>query len=100
MAHEVTKNGIGAARENQHELRQISSGNCCRQALEVSSRCTAIDQIARGKAFDDDVAESTRGNGGKSTGFQRDLMQLIRRHAGRPQVEQRLGLVDEPEACL
>lgn len=32
--------------------------------------------------------------GGESTGFRRDLMQLIRRHAWRPQVE-RLGLVDE-----
>lgn len=93
LAHEVAEDGVGPAREYEQYLGQIGRGDRWCEALEMHGGHATRRQVARSEAFDNDVAQPTSGDGRESAGLQRDLVQLIRRHPGRPQVQERLGLI-------
>ena len=61
---------------------------------------TARYQVTRREAFANDVAQPTGSDSRESARDQCNLVQLIRRHPMRPKLDERLGLIDEPKACL
>ena len=64
----------------------------------MCGRPTFRHKVAGSEALDDYVSKAACGDVRETSRFQRGLAQLIRGHAGRPQVEQSLGLVYKPKA--
>ena len=100
LAHEIAQDRIGATREQQQELIEFERVERRRQSLQMRRRDATIDQIPRRKALGHDVAQPTRRDDRKLARLECHLMQLRHRHARRPQLEQRLGLGDQPESGL
>ena len=65
------------------------------------SGCGAtVRQVSGRETFSDDVAYAARCDVWKPAGLQSCLKKLVCRHAGGPDIQQRLGFVDESKARL
>ena len=100
VAYKVAQDGVGSTGIDEQELGQVCRRESGRQSLEVRGWCAARHQVPWSEALDDDVAQSACCDCRKPTRFERDLVQLVGRHPGRPQFQERLGLDNESKTCL
>ncbi len=61
-------------------------------------RCAVFDQVALCKSDSDQVGQPTGRDRGEATGFERRTVQIRSIHAVAPQIQQKIGLIDHPQA--